>query len=80
MRGDSAFRNGPFAPADFFKRRQFFVETLKGFDIDHVSRGAPVLRDEDRISVPGHCGNDVRRFALQRRDQFRFHSDTLVSL
>ena len=73
MRDHPTFLDRPFAATDFFQDRQLIVQPFEGFDIHHVGGRAPVLGDQDRISVPGHSGDNVRRLALQRRDQFRFH-------
>ena len=73
MRNNPAFLNGSFTATDIFKNRQFFVQPLKRFYIDHIGRRPAVLGNKDGVSVPGHGGNDVRSFAFQCRDQFSFH-------
>jgi len=64
MRNHPALLDGSFASAYLFQDRQFFVHPLEGLDIDHVGGRAPMLGDQDWVSVPGDCGNNVRRLAL----------------
>lgn len=67
------FLDGSFTAADIFQDRQFFVQPLESLDIDQVGSRPPVLGDENRVSVLGHGGNNIRGLALQRRYQFNLH-------
>ena len=69
----STFFNGPLSASDALEQCHSSLEPLVGFHIYQVRAWQPMLRNEDRLTIPTKFIQEFRGFSLESGDEFGAH-------